>query len=255
MDMSRVYESYRSVHEQGFIPIFVKDDLDSKKLVEACVEAGCKCIEYTLRRSDADRMIPWIREQYPDLHLFVGSTLDNDRIVNKMRLKNPQLLTISELANIGVDGFISMLGWSVENIEKYSNTHVVIPMATTVTEAYKQIMAGAHFAKFVGPSIDSVRRCRAAPAFDYCPVFFTGGATVKKIPEIIDAGAVVVGSGFDLILRGQTKDISCKQMSSLVKSYIDVTNEARANKFPQLMQALGKGKQVWLDALPHYHHF
>lgn len=255
MDTSRVNESYRSVHEQGFMPIFVQDDYDSKKLVEACVEAGCKCIEYTLRRRDADKMIPWIREQYPELHLFIGSTLDNDRIVNKMRLKYPQLLTISELADIGVDGFVSMLGWSLESIRKYSDTHVIIPRATTATEAFQQVGAGAHFAKFVGPDINLVRGSRAAPTFDYCPIFFTGGATLKKIPEIIDAGAVVVGAGFDLILRGQGKDISCKQMSSLLKSYIDVTNEARANKFPQLMQTLGKGEQVWLDALPHYHPF
>ena len=48
---------YRAVHEQVFLPIFVQDHFDTKTLVEACVQAGCKCIEYTLRRADADEMI------------------------------------------------------------------------------------------------------------------------------------------------------------------------------------------------------
>ena len=94
---SKLFDVYRSVHEQAFMPIFVQDDFDSKKLVDACVEAGCKCIEYTLRRKDADKMIPWVLEKYPDLHLIVGSTIDDEKITRKMREKHPQLLTIEKL--------------------------------------------------------------------------------------------------------------------------------------------------------------
>ena len=86
------------------MPIFVNNGFDSKMLVEAGIEAGCRAIEYTLRRGDAHRMIPWIRENYPDLYLLVGSTLEDARIVRKMREKHPQLLTVEELARYSVDG-------------------------------------------------------------------------------------------------------------------------------------------------------
>src|SRR5438046_1863577 len=47
---NRVFEAYRAFHDQVFMPIFVEDGYDSKLLIEACVAAGMKGIEYTLRR-------------------------------------------------------------------------------------------------------------------------------------------------------------------------------------------------------------
>jgi len=61
--MSRLFDAYRAFHEQGFIPIFTEDGFDSRMLIDACVAAGLKGIEYTLRKRDADTMIP---EQWLD---------------------------------------------------------------------------------------------------------------------------------------------------------------------------------------------
>ena len=88
------------------------DHFDSKTLVKACVAAGCAGIEYTLRRRDAHVMVPWIREHYPELFLLVGSTIDDDRIVTQMKKRHPQLLTLAEIDALGLDGFVSMIGWS-----------------------------------------------------------------------------------------------------------------------------------------------
>jgi len=105
--MTRLFETYRAIHEQAFVPLFVHDDRDSRLLVDACVEAGCRVIEYTLRRADAHVMIPWIRRQFPRLHILVGSTLDDDGVVRRTRRRHPQLRTLVELADMGVDGFVS----------------------------------------------------------------------------------------------------------------------------------------------------
>ena len=158
--MGRVFEAYRAVHEQGFVPIFVQDDFDSRDLVEACLSAGIRVIEYTLRRPDAPEMIPWIRKTYPDLYLMAGSTLDDEGIVEGMRRRHPQLMTLQQLADAGVDGFVSMLGWSLESIRKYSPTHVVIPSAHSATQAFLQTGGGAHFQKLSGAHLDLVRQCR-----------------------------------------------------------------------------------------------
>jgi hypothetical protein len=61
--MSRFYHTHRAMHQQAFMPIFCSDAFDSKAQVEACVAAGCTVIEYTLRKSDAREMIPWIRRK------------------------------------------------------------------------------------------------------------------------------------------------------------------------------------------------
>ena len=250
-----LFDVYRAVHEQAFIPIFVEDDFETGKLIEACLKAGCKCIEYTLRRRDAHKMIPWILEQYPELYLLVGSTIDDETIVKKMKEKYPHLLTIQELGNMGVDGFVSMIGWSFETIRKYSKEHLVIPTAMTVTEALQQVGSGAHFIKNIGPDLGFTMRCRAAAAFDYCPIMLTGGICLDRIPQAISAGAIILASGFDLMLKEKDPSIRESEIASVIKTYLDNTKRVRNTFYPMLADAQSKERQEWLSLLPHYHSF
>jgi 2-keto-3-deoxy-6-phosphogluconate aldolase len=253
--MQNVFDVYRAVHNQSFMPIFVEDQFDSHKLLEGCLLAGFKCVEYTLRRRDAHQMIPWIRKNYPDLILLAGSTLDNERIVTHVRKQNPQMLTIAQLAELGVNGFVSMIGWSEQSIRKYSATHLIIPTAMTVNEAFEQTGYGAQFIKLLGPDISFVKRCRADAAFGYCPIMVTGGMTCQQTPVTIEAGAVLVGAGFDLILKGRDKEIGPKEIASVLMEYQAVTKKARATQYPQLAANADSSKELWLNSLPHYHPF
>ena len=253
--MRKLLEIYRAVHEQAFIPIFVDDDFDSRLLLDACVAAGTRCIEYTLRRRDANQMIPWIRENYPDLILLVGSTIDDDSIIAKQRRHHPQLVTISELDAMDVHGFVSMLGWHEENIREFSQRRIIVPTAMTSNEAFFQVGAGAHFVKLLGNDMDLVRLCRAAPTFEYCPIFVTGGVTENRISEVITAGAVLTASGFDVILKGQSENVTAPRISAILERYIAAAKKAREEYWPQLQQVGGAADQAWLDALPHYHPF
>lgn len=253
--MDRLFDAYRAMHEQAFAPIFCKDGFNSKRQVEACVAAGCKGIEYTLRKPDAREMIPWIRKNYPDLYLLVGSTVDSDAVVARQRCKHPQLMTVAEVADIGVDGFVSMLGWSDESLRKYSATHIIAPTAMTVREALLQTDCGAHFQKLLGSDLDFVRRCRGGAAFDYCPILVTGGQTPETMGATFQAGAVMVGTGFDLTMKGLDADASVEQITEIVKTYVAAAKQARAAAWPELAAADGGPKQAWLDALPHYHPF
>lgn len=252
--LSRLFEAYRAFHEQGFIPIFVQDDFDSNALLEACLDAGVRGIEYTLRRRDAHEMIPWIRRNYPDLYLIAGSTVDAENIVRHGKRRNPQLLTLSELDALDLDGFVSMMAFREETIKKYSANRLLMPCAMTSNEAFSMVGAGAHFAKVIGPELDLVKLCRAAPMFDYCPLVITGGMTTERIPEAIAAGAVLIGSGFDLMLQGETNP-SKAVMVRRIREFVDVTNEARARKWPEMAAAMGGDAQTWLDSLPHYYPF
>ena len=253
--MSRLFDAYRAVHEQAFMPIFVADDFDSKMLVESCIEAGCTGIEYTLRRRDAHKMIPWIRETYPDLYLLVGSTLDDDRILEKQRRKHPQLVPISELDAMGVDGFVSMIGWHEESIREYCNRRLIMPTAMTVNEAFFQIGAGAHFAKLFGGDLAFVKRCRGAAAFGYCPIIVTGGVTTERMDEVMGAGAVLAATGFDLTLKGESADVDPKHVIEVTRAYLDAAQAAQRKAFPDLAAAAGAEPEAWLDALPHFHPF
>jgi 2-keto-3-deoxy-6-phosphogluconate aldolase len=253
--MSRLFDAYRAVHEQGFMPIFVKDEFDSHALIEGCLMAGMKAIEYTLRRPDAHKMIPWIRKNHPDLFLLAGSTLDSDNIVKKQKRRFPQLMTVGELDALGVDGFVSMIGWTQESIRKYSPTKIVVPAIGTISEAFFTIAAGAQFAKMGGGKLDLIKGCRQHASFEYCPIFATGGITTDKIQEVMSAGAVMVASGFDLTMKGKPANTSAKEVAEVMKQYMAAAKAAREKVWPALAKAAGADRKTWLDALPHWHPF
>jgi 2-keto-3-deoxy-6-phosphogluconate aldolase len=253
--MSKLFDTYRAFHQQGFIPIFAQDDFDSHKLVEACALAGVAGIEYTLRRSDAHEMIPWVRENFPELLLLAGSTLDDDRLVRHARRTYPQMLTLEEMAAMGVHGFVSMAGWGVESIAHYAPTHLIAPATSTLLESLEAIKAGAHFCKMMGPDLSQVRGSRMPAAFDFCPILVTGGQTQKAIPATIQAGAVTVGSGFDVMLKGMPTEITAKEAAEVIRRYVEITQEAKAERWPRLAAAAEAPAAEWLDALPHYHPF
>jgi 2-keto-3-deoxy-6-phosphogluconate aldolase len=181
--------------------------------------------------------------------------MDDDAIVHQARRRHPQLRTLSELADMGVDGFVSLVGWKPENIRKYAATHVVIPAAMTVNEAYQQYAAGAHFIKVFGPDVSLVRLCRNPAAFEFCPVFITGGMTSDCIPDAVAAGVVVVGSGFDLMLRDMSGPDNATNIAGVIRHYIEVTRAAKHSAWPSLAVAEGHDHRMWLDALPHNHPF
>jgi 2-keto-3-deoxy-6-phosphogluconate aldolase len=253
--MERLESVYRRVHEQGFLPIFTQNDFNSEALVEACVEAGCRAIEYTLRRRDAHTMIPWIRERYPDLCLVIGSTLDSERFVQHCRQRHPQLLTIDELAAIGVDGFVSMVGFRPETLARYASTHIMIAPVSTTYEMFSALDAGAHFVKVAGTELDLVNSFRGDATYELCPIMVTGGMTLERLPIAVKNGAVLIGAGFELILNGLERNASVMQMAGRLAQYIDATRKARDEKWPALADARGSNFNAWTAALPHYHPF
>jgi 2-keto-3-deoxy-6-phosphogluconate aldolase len=251
--MRSLQSTYRLVHEQGFLPIFTDDAFDSRLLVEACVLAGCRTIEYTLRRRDAHIMIPWIRQQYPDLRLLVGSTLDGDPLVHHARILHPQLLALDELAEIGVDGFVSFVGFRPETIARYASSQLIIAPVSTMSEAHIAITAGAHFTKVIGPNLNLVSTLRNDATFGFCPIMVTGGMTLERIPEATQAGAVLCGAGFDLILNGASLVSSAQHVAEILAKYIDTTQRARDLKWPELARNRDADFASWAAALPHYH--
>ena len=252
---TRLFLAYRAVLEQGFIPIFASDDFEAEPFVESCVAAGCRVIEYTLRRRDASTMIPWIRANYPDLYLLVGSTLDDATMIEKMRGQHPQLLTLEQLADMDIDGFVSMVGWHYENIRKYAATHLVMPMAMTLREAFRQVAAGAAFAKVFGTNLEFVQVLQGAGGFRFCPTFATGGVTRERIPDAIEAGATILASGLEVVAGGCPGNRTPNEVASMLKDFLETTRAAREVKSPGSSQSAELDPRAWLATLTHVHHF
>lgn len=245
-------KKFRQTFEQAFVPIFVKDDFDTETLLAGCELAGVSVLEYTLRRPDAHEVIPTLKKRYPDHVVYVGSTVDCDAIVVQMREKHPQLLTIATLAPF-VDGFVSMLPYSDETLEKYRGTHLMIPTAETSGEALRQMSHGATVIKVCGPDLSFSKKLHAAPTFNYCPTFVTGGINEGRMAEAYGAGNILTAAGFDLILKGEDPaTLTPQKVAEKLSVYLSAAKEAREQAVPWTKDCDSLSDEDFLAVFPHY---
>ena len=99
-----IFANYRKVFEHAWMPIFGQDGFDTEMLLKACDLADIQVIEYTLRRKDADRMIPLLKKRYPQKVVLAGSTIDNEKIVHQLNDLTCKLHGIDNLIVYGTDG-------------------------------------------------------------------------------------------------------------------------------------------------------
>ena len=247
-----LFAKYRTLVTEAWMPIFGKDDFDTETLLEGCRLAGLTVLEYTLRRPDADRVIPTLQARFPNALIFAGSTIDDERIVRQMKGKFPQLLTVAELAPF-VDGFISMLPYTDETLEKYRATHLSIPAAETGGEALRQMKHGAAFIKVTGPDFSFSKYLHAQPTFGYCPTYITGGVTRERMEEAFAAGNMLCAAGFDVILRGEDpKTVTPARVAELLASFAETAKRAREKENPRLRGLETLSDEDFLAALPNF---
>lgn len=247
-----LFQNYRKIVEQAWLPIFVKDDLNTDILLEGCALAGLSVIEYTLRREDAAQVVKTLKSRYPNTVVLMGSTIDSDQIVTAQKTKYPQLMTIETLAPY-VDGFVSMLPYTDETLAKYSKTHICIPAAETSGEALRQVKAGAAFIKVLGPDLSLSKRLHALPTFNYCPTYITGGMIPERMEEAFAAGNILCAAGFDVVLKGiAPKDLTPALVAEKIRVFVDAAKAARAKACPQLQNTENLTDKEFLLRLPNY---
>lgn len=247
-----LFKKYRKVFEQTWMPIFGKDGIDTEVLLEGCKLAGLQVIEYTLRREDAKDVIPTLKERFPDAVVLMGSTIDDEKIVNQLKAKHPQLMTVPELAPY-VDGFVSILPYSDETLVKYSKTHLCIPTAQTSGEALRQVGKGAAFIKVLGPDFAFSKSLHAVPTFNYCPTYITGGVTCERMQEAFEAGNVLCAAGFDVVLKGEDhKSITAERVAEKINAFVETAKAERAKVHPQLVGIENMSDEEFIAALPNY---
>lgn len=249
---NKLFANYRKLFEQAWVPIFGQDEYHTQTLLEGCRLAGLNAIEYTLRRPDANEIIPTLKAKFPDAVVFVGSTIDDGKIVLQMRDKFPQLMTIGELAPY-VDGFVSILPYSNETLQKYRDSHLCIPTAETGGEALRQMKNGAAFIKVLGPDFSFSKKLHAVPTFGYCPTFITGGVTKERMVEAFECGNVLCAAGFDVVLRGENPEqLTAERVAECILSYVQAAKQARAVVYPQMKDLETLSDEEFLKAIPNY---
>src|SRR6476660_7295449 len=95
------------VVRQGFLPIFVDDDWDSRTLMLGAIESGCTVVECSCRRKDARTLIPWIKREFPHVIVLGATLVDGPRASSYLMKTRPHFISVEEMVDLGVDGLVS----------------------------------------------------------------------------------------------------------------------------------------------------
>jgi len=258
--MSNLIQKYRRVLEQGFMPICVGDRFDIGVLAKATLEAGASAIEITCRRADARAEIQRVKREFPSLLILAGSTVDEGPLLQCLQRRLPQMPSIGQLLDAGVDGIVSALPLRLETITKLSSTQLVIPGVETPTEAMQAIEHGAHLAKLFTADLmgghERVRRLTCAATHGLLPLFVTGGITGPRIADYLDAGVTMLGSGWDVLLGAEYRAMQDHpdpaKLTLALKNFLDSFQSRRATLNPMWSSSRDLSDQQFLQSLAHY---
>lgn len=177
-----------------------------------------------------------------------------------LRQRRGDMPTLAELADLGVDGFVSAMPLSASTISHWSATHLLMPGIETPTEAVRAVEAGAHFAKFFTASTSGadarIATVTSAALHHLLPTFVTGGITRERIAPYVKARTALLGSGWDVLAADAYQQLQdqpdTRELAARLSAFLDEMTRARQAHQPELLAADGT---VSLDQIPHYHPF
>ncbi len=246
-----------AIVRQGFVPIFVNDTLDSRRLVEAAAKAGCGAIEYTCRRPDAREMIPWIKREYPQMAVMVATLMDGPMVEGYLKRRRDGFLTVAEAVDLGADALVSFMRFRPETYEKYGTRCVMISGVATPNEALEQIELGADLIKVTVHTTSGSEFVTktSVPTHGCIPFFVSGGLNLNNLESYIQAGVVVTAAGFDMLV-GRDNLAENELVAGAEKAIgrmLDAVRTARERHQPKLADAIRHGASSLLASGQWYH--
>ena len=129
----------------------------------------------------------------------------------------------------------------------------MIPTAETSGEALRQMSHGATVIKVCGPDFSFSKKLHAAPTFNYCPTFLTGGVNSERMEEAYSAGNILTAAGFDLILRGEDPaTLTPQKVAEKLTVYLNAAKAARVKLMPWTKNSAALSDKDFLAVFPHY---
>ncbi len=210
-------QAARFIEENGIIAIVRFDRSDQLvNAAKAIREGGVRAIEFTMTTPNALEILSAsVKEFKGDVLLGAGTVLDTE--------------TARAAILAGADFIVTptLSRAVIETCNRYGR--VVVPGAFTPTEILTAWECGADFVKVFPASVggpDYLKAVRAPlPQTKLVP---TGGVELDNIPDFINAGAVAVAVGSNLVRKDLVAGEKWDELTALAKRFADVVHAARA---------------------------
>lgn len=200
--------------DSGLVAIVRTDTPDQAvRIAEACADGGAAAVEITFTVPGAVRAIEELARSPRGVLIGAGTVLD------------PETARIAILA--GAQYIISP-SLNVETARLCNRYGVpYMPGACTIRDIVDAMECGVDVIKvFPGEALGPVFIKAAKAPLPQANLMPTGGVSVANVKQWIDAGAVAVGVGGNLIAGAKTGDFA--SITRLAKEFIAAIREARA---------------------------
>jgi len=201
----------------GIIPVIRASSADAAmRTSDALVAGGITTLEITMTVPDALRAMRFVSERLGEEVLLGAGTVTTTWMATEVLDAGAHFLVspcvVADVIALARDRDVAML-----------------PGAFTPTEVFTAHALGGDIVKIFpasaggGPSY--LRALKGPfPSIDFCP---TGGVNLDTIGEFIQAGAVAVGVGGELVLKGAIQAGEFNRITDLARRYVDALARAR----------------------------
>jgi 2-dehydro-3-deoxyphosphogluconate aldolase / (4S)-4-hydroxy-2-oxoglutarate aldolase len=214
MDKRQVIERVR---ELGLVPVIRAQSPDeASRAIEAIRAGGIDVIEITMTVPGAIPLITEIAQRFPDAIVGAGTVLDADTA--RACILAGARFVVSPALDLG----------TIECCRRYGIA--VLPGALTPTEVLKAWQAGADIVKvFPAGALGGASYIKALKApFPQIDLIPTGGVSVETAPAFIQAGAIALGVGADLVDLKALREGKAELLTERARRYVEVVKTARS---------------------------
>jgi 2-dehydro-3-deoxyphosphogluconate aldolase/(4S)-4-hydroxy-2-oxoglutarate aldolase len=211
----------KTITDIGLIPVFHNGDIEvAKAVVKACVDGGARVAEYTNRGSRASdvfsELSEWRDDELPRCILGAGTIMDPE--------------TATTYINDGADYIVGPTLNRETALTCNRRKVLYIPGCQTPTEITEAERLGADIIKLFPASVATPRFIKAVHGpMPHTRLMPSGGVKYDRdgIAEWIEAGAVALNMGSDLIRKDLVREGRYAEIRDRVRQCLAWIDEAR----------------------------
>ena len=210
------------MEEQGLVPLFYNNDLDTCiKVLTACYEGGARLMEFTNRGVFAHEVFSelskYVRQKLPGMALGIGSVTDAGTAALFMQCGAHFIVTPALREDIAYACNRRKVLWS--------------PGCGSLTEICRAEELGCEIVKLFPGSVYGPKFIKSVKAPQpWTKIMPTGGVSTdpENLKSWFDAGATCVGMGSKLVSKDVIKNKSFSELTEKVKDTLQLIKELKS---------------------------
>ncbi len=210
------------MEEQGLVPLFYNNDLDTCiKVLTACYEGGARLLEFTNRGVFAHEVFSelskYVRQKLPGMALGIGSVTDAGTAALFMQCGAHFIVTPALREDIAYACNRRKVLWS--------------PGCGSLTEICRAEELGCEIVKLFPGSVYGPKFIKSVKAPQpWTKIMPTGGVSTdpENLKSWFDAGATCVGMGSKLVSKDVIKNKSFSELTEKVKDTLQLIKELKS---------------------------